>query len=342
MERELEFKKTIDTVEDGEGRINHEALGKAREVCEGLDLSEFSKGSILLHFYNFFNQKNSPKQADFNQEIEKMRYLSQIESEVSQNPKIPPIGIELEFPRKWISEEQCRLLDQIGISNAVESRFPGLWEVNPHFSYSAEVQARIIEELRSLGVIPREKKVTQDKETLSLHLNFGIPTEFKNPTLFFKSNSRALVVASSLAFVSPERMLNRKTSVAYSVQRAEPGIKNGNFRFELRTPEFSDYTSYRMLIELQCIVATMFSSLKRDKNVFDEKDKELAIIWDNFYREVENLFLNFGIDEYFTDDDKSEVFKKMNEYSELKAKARSIITKYALQAKNIIFSSNVD
>ncbi len=295
-------------------RINNLAILQDETIVEPT-----ARDAIKLHLFNFITAHQTATEEDLLQELATLNRLSTQEKEFSsaENP-LPSIGIEIEMPTFSLTPERVAILNALGIPHYKESE-PKLWEVNARFSYSPWTQARLLQELAMLGAIPlteeannttrKVKKVPKD-EALSLHINFGLPpeintNEFKKPLPSFSTLNAIL----TYAFVSPQRLYKRKTTIAFAVTddnvnankkmaSPPPDTQKKLFRLELRATEFRDFPTFRLLVESQRLVAMLISHLKeKHYTPMTALEKKLAKYWDEFFIAAKILLKKFNLED---------------------------------------------
>jgi len=104
---------------------------------------------------------------------------------------------------------------------------------------------------------------------------------------------------------------------------------SGHARLELRTTEFKDYPSYRLLIETQRLAAMLFAYMKVKENIqCPSWEKYLASLWSQFSLEVFSYFKKVHLTPNLADTDKAALIELMNN-PDLKKQCRKIINKYS-------------
>jgi hypothetical protein len=265
--------------------------------------------TIQLHMFNFLSEKPDATEEDLIAEFQKINRLSEREEVYSniKNP-LPTIGIEIEIPRTSLSDDKISVLNRLGINNQPEA-FDDLWEVNPGFSYNAGAQARLLQELSHLGVLPinHETKKVDPYQLLSLHVNFGLPALAENGTSEaryqrYKDEMYLLNDLLVYGYTSTGRLYGRKTNQSLRLSggadrskkdKGKPseelpyGQMNDFVRMELRANEFKDYPTFRMLMESQRLVAMLTSYIKYEEGVeITFVESYLADLWISFQKEV--------------------------------------------------------
>ncbi len=316
--------------------------------------------------------------------IERINHLSK-EEKNSSDPEhiLPTIGIELEFPRHLITEEEHSLLEEIGINNTVEPSHTEWWEVRTRPTYTAEAQARYLQELANThdqDVLLRKmdegaQEIGLNEELLrsysgriptSLHVNFGVPQWVDQATEggYFEddSNFRILCAGIVVAYVSDERLRTKKTtSIANTKydtvietnktpQQAEGSIaengqaflEGGHFtkrlRIEFTSSEFSGNETYRMLEEMQTLVAGYFCTIPNKKDPSEDiNDRDIvAVIYTEFLAEMESCLGNYSLSYGNILSFPSQLLEVRSAYPYVVKEVRQIITRYATKIRNII------
>jgi hypothetical protein len=316
--------------------------------------------AIKLYIYNFLVKNYEATKEDLEKTFIKINRLSELENEYSkENNLLPTIGVEIEVPRKNLTYAKREILTKLEIPN--ESEENGLWEVNPSFSYSPWVQARIIQELAEMEALPLENKTKNSqgkivgKDLLSLHVNFGMPAEV---TRRIMSDNRDEIVLMSdtltYAFSSTDRIAGRKTATSVrwdddakeskkSINKKKKAKYLSNtddlLRLELRAGEFRDYPTYRMLAEAQRLIALLISNIKENSDLFPITPKESTLVelWKKFENEVKILFQRFNLENEMIDSrhGKTKIIEILNE-TDLRQQCRKIVTKYSKEVTKVL------
>ncbi len=211
--------------------------------------------------------------------------------------QMPTVGIEIEVPVEFLDTSDVALLEQLEIPGEYEDP-SDLYEVNPVYTYSPWPQARIVQSLAELNMLPiaRDGKIREDK-TLSLHINFGVPKELsEHDDLGFDMSklpeSYLLANAMAIGFGPTRRLAERKTihmlhykndakeSSKNRVYNEDEEFASSAMRFEVRATEFRDFPTYRLLAEGQLVAAAMFASFEVEhiKYVYNETE-QMALAW---------------------------------------------------------------
>lgn len=233
--------------------------------------------AVALAYYNF-NHQRSEKTPREKQILEnQLSRLVRMEWTASDSESpLPTIGIEVETPRKPFKKQEVsrykEFFDAIGMPRNRANVFPdektSYWEFSPEPSYSAEVQARILNELIKGGFIvslrfsqePRDIREHLDDKLVSLHLNLGIP-----PFLAINSKQkRELRIFSTVlgvAFSSPERLRERQLSPFYRVKGAAVFRHKApsKEKLEITALEVRTQNTYRLLKTAQILATSMFT-----------------------------------------------------------------------------------
>lgn len=335
-----------------------------------LGLAELERGGLeptavpvtKFHLYNFLKQRPGASEEEFSREVDRCRRYSMEEREYSQegNP-LPTIGIEVEVPEKYLSEDKVAVLNELGIPNYPESRTysDALWEVNPNFTYSPWVQGRMLQELAVMGALPLEdsgdgiKKVSSE-ELLSLHINLGLPGELVTNPRVSQSEFYVLSDVMNYAFTSENRLANRKTNSSFirKSKNTRTSKKSGRMpladhdsfamRLELRASEFRDYPSYRMLAEVQRLAAVLIAFMKvENKLPVTEAEKKLAEVWPDFSNEARQEFEKHELPSNIIDKNPAYGINILKS-TDLRQKSRQMFSRYARRVGEIIGSSETE
>ena len=331
-----------------------ERIKKVQESIRGQKIAPTALSTVKLHMYNFFARNPGASESQIETELGKLETLTRKENSCGdpRNP-LPTVGIEIELPIEWLNKEKVYVLNALGISN-YEETFTGIWEVNAQYSYSATTQARLIQELVNLGAVPT--KTDSDKisatEPLSLHLNFGIPTDFENippNNSFFdtyNSQVRSLNDLLVYAFTSVDRLRQRKSRT--SVKERETKVvsihnqsKLSWRRLELLAVEFKDSSSFRMILDAQKLMSMLVAYAKYDyKMTHSETEELLAKLWISFEAEVSGYLQAKKLEPNAVDIDPVLV-EEMLENSDLRTHCRSIISNYSTSVDAILKKAGV-
>jgi len=320
--------------------VHHEQIEELVRRVNSITLKEEVAPTVIsalqLHMFNFLFKHPQASDEDILLEFTKIQRLSEKENEASHiNNPLPTIGIEIEIPDNVLTPEKIDILNKFDISNKEEGS--NLWEVNPDYSYTAEVQARIIQELGHLGALRVE-------DPLSLHVNFGMPTGLVHSVLD-KYQDEIILINDLLiyGFVSEERILKRKTKNSFSYMGTikESEKSKGGYipRIELRACEFKDYPSFRMLSESQKLMAMFISHIKSSEKLPGGTfvEERLADLWNDFKEEVGEYLKKegAGANAIDTADGVGGVIDALR-YTEIKEKSRSLISEYARKVSQIM------
>lgn len=331
----------------------YEAAKNTNKALSTFGYENSAEETLRLHLFNFLNENPNYTTEDFDKEFKKLSRLSNLELIYSRedNP-LPTIGIEIEIPDNLeggLHKGKQDLLNEIGISNTDGGL--DLWEVNPKYSYSPNVQAQAIQELAKMGAIPLVKdqgkditplgQVDKAQDPLSLHINLGFPTEVSRRVELENTEEIAKVVnCLTYAFTTPDRIMSRKTITSFNSKDDAVGSKKNysdktyrhDFkvkRLEIRSVEFANYSSFRQLSETQRIGAMLFTHLKKEQGVeLTEIEKEILPLWNNFSQEVQGLYEKYHLRINSVDHNKGRVAEVL-EKTNIKAEARQIVTKYS-------------
>lgn len=324
------------------------------EIVENADFADTALPAITFSLFNFLRLNPNASEEELKRELHKLQDMSNKESEYSnaRNP-LPTIGVEVEVPDWKLTQDKVAVLDILGIPNYAEVR-DYLWEVNPNYSYSAEVQSRILQELVKLDAIPIDARTSKMRKDvlLSLHVNFGMPTGISTEELIkYRQQMTLLNDLVVYAFSSYQRILGRKFRTSYRFDHDAASSEKSQrrpshpsrlssriVRLELRAGEFRDYPTFRMLSESQRLVAMFVAYVKTRESIATTFSEAcLADLWVDFekeglaYLKEQDLVPN-AIDNEITE---THVVSSMI-FTTLRADARSIITRYANKVSDII------
>lgn len=163
-----------------------------------------------------------------------------------------------------------------------------------------------------MGALPLEEDPTNTSglgrinKQLSLHINFGYPEGITlRSVMVHKTALRLISDVLSIAFSSPERLLDRKTLISFNMDKSgKKGEKNaktpeiiageGNeetYRIELRSLEFSGYPSYRLITEAQRLMAAFFCVARgtAQRTALTAQEQRLANIIKNSLPDIMEL-----------------------------------------------------
>ncbi|MFA6227095.1 MAG: hypothetical protein WC631_01265 [Candidatus Paceibacterota bacterium] len=328
-----------------------EMIGRVNNLTLNEGLAPTAVSAIQLNVFNFLRQSSGATDEEVMIRIEKLRRLSDKEK-LSSNIKnpLPTMGIEIEIPMNVLDGKKVAILNKFFISNYREI-LDDLWEVNPDFSYCAETQARIIQELAKMGALPidRATKKIDDYSLLSLHVNFGIPSGITGEDLDkYQIKMELMNDVLIYAYSSINRIKGRKTNTSLTWNHAASSSeKNSNgidqirvrsqaVRLELRANEFKDYPTYRMLSESQEIVAMFCSYLKVKEGLqYTFVDAYLSDLWDKFEIEVSNYLKSEGLSPNSVDMNRDLVIEKMQN-TDIQKWSRFLVFDYAKKVREVI------
>ncbi len=314
-----------------------------------------------LMIYNYLKMNPAPTKDDLSSLKKKISYLSTQEKLYKENYTVlPTVGIEVEFLRAHLEGEARVVADVLAIPNYQESYKE--WETNPYFSYNPFVQSRIVMELSKLGAFrvtqteDPKKRLIPEEDMHSMHINFGmagLPEDLvvrlvgNKEAALYREDVEILCDVLTYAFVSENRILNRKSDNAYEYKsdaeesEREPLITDYHARLELRTFEFKDFPSFILLPEAQRLTAMYFAHIKVNEHVIvTETERKLAGLWMSF--KVHSLdVLNKYTDERLLYDDhggKKEAATLLME-KDIKIRCRELCDSYSKSAFHEIETS---
>lgn len=324
------------------------------KVVDDFDFFSTAKPAIKIHILNYILNRGHLSPDDLYSEVKKMVRWSNLEKEYAQEDnQLPTIGIEVEIPQKHVPKISREILESLSINN--ESGGFGLWEINPEPSYSSWIQARILQELVQMNIIPVEeirkdqtKKVAK-QEVLSLHVNLGVPSSIQNTPNNFSNlyGTDASVFSDALAYAysSAYRIRKRKTRDAWNVKSYNVSEtsknKNGDaglspLRLEIRPGEFRDYPTYRMLIEAQRLGAALICYIKETENIpLKDKEIELAHVWVTFKKEAQDYLKEYFLKEGSVDR-KVKTAALLVKTTKIKNKFRKLVTQKSQEIAKIL------
>lgn len=344
---------------DEEPQIDSVSIERVNNVVLKEGVAPTATSVIQLHMFNFLSRNPHATDEEMQNEFEKINRLSDRENLFSdiKNP-LPTIGVEIEIPHVYLTNERVAILDAFQINNYPEV-FDDLWEVNPDFSYSAAVQARIIQEVVQLGAVPIDAKTGKIRSStpLSLHVNFGMPqiNGLNDVEIKYRKYDDEMKLLNDLivyGFTSVERIWGRKTlgSIRISDEASKSKKdKNANgevqeefsgysqvIRMELRVNEFKDYPTYRMLFESQRLVAMLTSQIKYQEGAtLTFAEACLADLWVDFEKEINSYFKSESVTQNMVDNNPSKLVN-MLQTTDLQKWSRFLISDYARKANRII------
>lgn len=325
-------------------------------VCQFTDKKYSSlRLAIALARYNFVmgsspgSDQEEVLQKQFNRLIKKEINLSEI------NNPLPTIGIEVESPYRLKGTRTsndsgyrtfCSILKfPYNLANTDHTVGPhqNIWEFAPEYSYSAEVQNRILSELIKGRFIPSLlKKQTPEIERdiekylwnrlISLHVNLGIPFEVNDSSqnyLKILNDFRILGVSFAIAHTSSLRLRNRQNRAFYEDESGEKTYKSngiGQRRLEFIALEVRESSVFRLIKEAQIIGGSMFASLKKDG------DTQLSLEWLRLKKDLGSLFQEFISESQttlFSLSDNEKVANILEKYEGMNASFRNIMAKKA-------------
>ncbi len=310
-----------------------------------------------LHLFTFLKQNPHATDTDLANEYAEMRYYSEKEEKyMSKTNPLPTIGIEVEIPETEELLDYKKTFDLLDVHTDQESEM--LFEVNPNFSYSPGPQARVLQELGMLDILPtQDNPVSGEREiipgSLSLHLNFGVPEGLTFEDSETRNHVQRVTDILTYAFVTADRIKKRKTanSVLIKSGRTQKSRKmkkqaRNICRLEIRPTEFSGKSTFRLIAESQLFVGGLFAKLKQDQKIkMTQSESKLADLYGKMNAEIENLFSTYGafLGEYDRQNDSSqEIDTSLFEDKEFVAACREIVTTFGREASRIIDEAQVE
>ncbi|MDB5204204.1 MAG: hypothetical protein JWP09_232 [Candidatus Taylorbacteria bacterium] len=335
--------QALDQHLDRVSTAQEKALQDVENTLHTITAPETALPAIRLSLYNFFIA-NPDEQAErynelLNIEIKKLSSLSIKEDEFKKNKKIPPIGVEVEFPSDWLDKSSIDYseLNKMGVNNGPESNhYIELWEVRTSPTFNASTQSKIFEELKQCNLI-------KDDEHLSMHINLGIPKEIneeKDSHIYETSSTATFINTSTLAFVTADRLINRKSINTYIVNDSSVesvGRKN-KFRLELRTHELNDGTAYRAMSNIQLVSVCYFEYIKSITT--DKIDEKLINCWQKLNSEFAEIIARYKLPEdelYTLNSDYKELIKILWDRPDIQKEIRFVYSECAREVKDILF-----
>jgi hypothetical protein len=322
--------------------------------------------ALMLYMFNVCNTHDAPaveldpavRDKHFSRMYQKLQHAEK--HAVLHANALPPIGVELEIEeggrRSNRNERTSAILSKLDIehhciTNDYWSVDSDQLEVNESYSYSAAVQARLLQELAVLGAVRVKDGKRNTTRTMvtdamySLHVNLGMSQDElgaakRQGNRTIKPN--LLSTLSTLAFTSPNRLDRRKTADAVQVKQANMGVdglKSTVARLELRAFEFRDYPTYRMLYEVQLLTACFFGYRGAQlHSSASQQDRRLAVIWRELTQEpfVQKGSRTFLSSRYI--DTEPERFSRAAANAKHKQQARQLMSTYARKVREAMSS----
>ena len=315
------------------------------------EIEPTAKSALFLHLYAVIEKDPGISADKLDEEFLKMFKLSRLEKEAAnpENP-LPTIGIEIEFP-DIVSYSQKEVLEGVGIHYEIDSpakRRHEVFEINPGFSYTAEVQARMLQDLISLEIIPQhgDPELPEDEDhPYSLHLNFGFPSEYLLRGQELPREHLLVSDVLTIGFTSKARLDTRQTFVSIQKRPAETSTKNeesmplGRERSEIRLLEFTGKESFRLLKEAQLLMALANNSFKvksvKWKGERSFLETKMLTVWNAFELEAKALLEAYGVTGEILDSEESEDRERLAAVAddrEAKLAFRDLVQRYAAEA----------
>ncbi len=339
-----------------------ENIKKIDEIMEKQkDIDETVRPIAKLMLFNSLSQNSD---ISIENVLKKIKNISDQEKESIYVKELPTIGIEIECFEKFLKDEKIDILDFLDIPNRPEGENNTLREVIPDFSYGALTQAAYLQGLVHLGAVyldSENNKYGKMQESIiySLHCSYGIPKEVEDVYAKigedeFKKKLMSLMDALTYAYASPARVLGANFRKEVLIKIGQQGSKYENedgsnieldekndvvlpYRVELRSLEFRDYPTYRMLKESQRLVACKFADFKKsDSQSLTEHENRLAEIWSKFEKEYNNILESHAVSEDNLYDKNPERLAELLEETDIKIACRKLITKYSRQVWEVL------
>jgi hypothetical protein len=336
---------------DSDHRMD-EIIKRVNKLTLKEDVFPTALEAIQIHMFNYIDRRPNLTTEQIETEYEKIKKLSRREAECShpRNP-LPTIGIELEIPEYSLDKSKIKILNAFGINNYPE--MDNLHEVNPQYSYSPSVQARIIQELYHMDALPTYAGSLDGSQHLSLHVNFGMPEGVTDKMLTkYETEVQRLNDLLIYGFTSSGRLLSRKTFSSYHFKEADSSNKNETMmldadeensrrgdlvRLELRANEFKDYRNFRMLTESQRLVAMLAAHIKDLEQLpMTLPEIRLAQLWREFEIEVVAFFLEGVAPKLNLADDNPREAAKLVKEGHVTDMCRHYISEYSRKVAFII------
>ena len=354
---------------------------RARETF-GKREGEFGKTMVeygRLKFFNYFARLKLGDEELSEQEVNdvwrEIERLNELEQQFKEDGRLATIGVEIEIPESATTSSIRRVLSNLLIPlTREESRSNKgrvLVEVSTQFSYSSQVQARVIQELLKMGLVPLDSSEDpnqsvnadnlsgyeiSDDEPLSMHVNLGLG-RFNSSLERYNWLDKALgIIASSvsIAFSSADRLSLRKTSIVKRIEPARPArsefdgelqasyLVNTPRRYEIRATELRDSTVYRLLSETQSIgtaVRAVCREIMGESNY--QYQNELSDRLELFVSDLEDVFSQFNVSAYSIDSKtgKEKIIDLMAK-TNIKQELRLLISNFSRSVNEIIRRSN--
>lgn len=336
-----------------------------------LNILKSTKEAAALSLYNSIVRPSElPEQERYRLWVHDMDRL-EAEERWAQNPDniLPTVGFELEVPKIIVGGEESDIISCLGIDNIPEPSFVSYHEFRTHYSYSARTQAFVLQELykfkgpdqlradesaveKSYSGVAADDLLDSGLEFVSeggnfsssLHMNFGVPAWVQEAVSEEENgNLKRVILLLTLSFVSPNRLQTRKTlpffrlkakgTAISSKNHAKPDYeqKQCNTRIELRTGEFLDESTYKMLIETQYLMAGYFCRLSSDRA--DIGRSVVASMWDELAAECNAFLSKEGINYADAIVFPQDLADALRANPNVATEARSIIDRHAMLIK---------
>lgn len=266
-----------------------------------------------LHLMNFFSRNPEATNPD-ERETQAVQDIRRREEHARNGNRIvPPEGVEIEtldvYQKQGFAETSELVLKQAGLVVVPEGNrgitSETILEIRPPWSYSADAQIITIQELVRMKALPMvagpgRAELDTGIFPLSFHVNFAIPFGIENIENFkhaYEKDIHAVIDALALAYVSPERMENRKVGGSYNFHTdVDPtdkyldNTKGDKYRLELRPFEVSDMYVQDLLHSSQRLVAGLFARIAlNNPKIF----RELSLKEQDEVKDAAHAFLEF-------------------------------------------------
>lgn len=284
-------------------------------------LNENAFPALRLYGYNFFTKHPQPTEENLNEFQNTCLEISNREETYAQlhNP-LCTVGLELEsfYPpaiRGILSQLDIPLIKEEDPSNR-------LWEVMMPWTYSAETQIFMLEQLakmRAVEPIPGlgSGQRRQKRRRMALHINYAMPEEVQDSDFNDPANKNHLYTVNDaliLAFSSGKRLLEHPGPALTYDKQAERSLKTSEgksritFRVELRALEFTEPLTYALLYDSQRLVSTLFAKVRAQKVFLSDispSEEQLTQMFDSFEKDFTAIRTTYNIPYNFVEGDRT-------------------------------------